>query len=71
MRLAASAFLLALCLAALPAAAQSDSNKEAFKKTEKGMGRLLEAMGSEVKKMTADKKDGKKKPPAKAAEASK
>jgi len=72
MRILTIACLLAGCLAVTPAAAENESAKDAFKKTEKGMGRLLEAMGQEVKKLTATgKKDGKKKPAAKAGEARK
>jgi len=61
MRILTTACLLACCLAIGPAAAENDSAKDAFRKTEKGMGRLLEAMGQEVKKAAgAAKKDEKK-----------
>lgn len=57
--------LLACALAAAPAAAENESAKDALKKTEKGMGRLLEAMGSEIRKIgTPEKKEEKKKPAA-------
>ncbi|MGQ0545184.1 MAG: hypothetical protein ACT4P3_07610 [Betaproteobacteria bacterium] len=68
MRTLAITCLLCGALAAAPAAAENESAKDAFRQTEKGMGRLLEAMGSEVKKLTAgEKKDEKKKPAARKA----
>lgn len=67
MRMLGIACLLACGVAAGPAAAENHAVKEAFKKTEKGMGRLLEAMGQETRKLAgAAKKDEKK--PAKSHE---
>ena len=56
---------IVLLLAAGPAAAQSDSVKESFKKTEKGAGELFRGMGQELKKfggtlIGGTKKDAKK-----------
>ena len=51
------AFATALCAALLLgaftgyAAAQSDGVKDAFKKTERGFGELLQGMGQELKKV--------------------
>ena len=49
--------LFALCAALLLgaatgyASAQSDGVKDAFKKTERGLGELLQGMGQEIKKV--------------------
>jgi hypothetical protein len=64
-----NAVLTALCAALLLggasgyAAAQSDGVKDAFKKTERGFGELLQGMGQELKKVQkkATKTDSAKK----------
>ena len=54
-----------------PAAAQSDSAKESFKKTEKGAGELFRGMGQELKKFGGWLTGGTKKDAKKAQEATK
>lgn len=63
MRMVIAAALIAGILSAGATEAQSESGKDAFKKTERGMGRLLEAMGQEVRKLgsTAKKQEKKEK----------
>jgi hypothetical protein len=52
--------LLACTALAAPTAAQ-DSNKDMFKKTEQGAGKLFEGMGQEIRKFQGSKaKDAKK-----------
>ena len=66
---------MVLLLGVGSAAAQSDSLKESFKKTEKGAGELFRGMGQELKKfggsLTAGNKKGAKKDAKKADEAAK
>ena len=66
---------LVLLLGIGPAAAQSDSVKESFKKTEKGAGELFRGIGQELKKfggsLTGGTKKGSKKDAEKAEDATK
>jgi hypothetical protein len=66
---------IVLLLGIAPAAAQSDSLKESFKKTEKGAGELFRGIGQELKKfggsLTSGTKKDAKKDARKAGEAEK